>query len=126
MLMLKISAIRKNHLAVVKTDFTILKNGKRDNAYEKKNFFCIIILRLLRHYFWFHERPCLLDWKQLLRVVLWSRCFQKKLGKYRDAVCYQESVRLKICNVTKRSTPPKVFFKGCTIILNNLSLYLKI
>ena len=34
--MVEISAIRKNHLPVVKTDFTILTNGKRDNAYEKK------------------------------------------------------------------------------------------
>ena len=32
----KNSAIRKNHLPVAKTDFTILENGKRDNAYEKK------------------------------------------------------------------------------------------
>ena len=35
----KNSAIRKNHLPVAKTDFTILENGKRDNAYEKNNFF---------------------------------------------------------------------------------------
>ena len=34
--MVKISAIRKNHLPVVKTDFNILEKGKRDNAYEKK------------------------------------------------------------------------------------------
>ena len=33
--MVKISAIQKNHLPVVKTDFSILENDKRDNAYEK-------------------------------------------------------------------------------------------
>ena len=33
--MVKISAIQKNHLPVVKTDFTILESDERDNAYEK-------------------------------------------------------------------------------------------
>ena len=36
--MVKISAIRKNDLPVVKIDFTIPEGDKKNNAYEKFNF----------------------------------------------------------------------------------------